>query len=96
MNDLINLIEKILSDKENRINLIKDFQQKISNINIEKNENFKNDIFEILNELAYDMDFYESNPKFRKEDPSYYGEERLRLEIKEALEKIHKLTQENS
>ena len=45
-------------------------------------------INEILSELAYDLDFYEPNKEWRKESPSYYGEEQLKQEVQSALEKI--------
>jgi hypothetical protein len=44
--------------------------------------------WEILWLLAYDLDYYEPNPKMRREDPSFYGEERLLQEIDEALKKL--------
>ena len=91
MDNLVILLEKILIDRENREDLINYFQNKIFNINLNKDPNFNKDKFEILNELAYDLDFYEHNPELRKEDPSYYGEDRLNVEIKKALIKINKL-----
>ena len=73
------LLEQILQDKENRFILIKKFQGEIWN-----NDNAN----EILSELAYDLDFYESNEDWRKENSSYYGDEKLEQEIKLALEKL--------
>jgi hypothetical protein len=73
------LLEQILQDKENRVILIKKFQEEIWN-----NDNAN----EILSDLAYDLDFYEPNEGWRKESSSYYGDERLEQEIKLALEKL--------
>lgn len=73
------ILVQILQDKKNRDNLIKKFQEEIWN-----NDNAN----EILSELAYDLDFYEPNEDWRKENSSYYGDERLEQEIKLALEKL--------
>jgi hypothetical protein len=45
----------------------------------------------IYNTLAYDLDFYEPNVAWRKEDESYYYENRLIIEISEALEKLNNI-----
>lgn len=74
------ILEKILLDKINRMKLINEFQELIWN---ESSPN------EILSELAYDLDFYEPDPELRKEDSSYYGDERLEEEIKSTLYKIN-------
>ncbi|HNK91341.1 MAG: hypothetical protein K1X26_12150 [Chitinophagales bacterium] len=73
------ILEKILTDKANRKQLICEFQELVWN-----DENAS----EILSELAYDLDFYEPNEEWRKEDPSYYGEERLEQEIKTVIQKL--------
>lgn len=43
---------------------------------------------EILSELAYDLDFYEPDEALRREDSSYYGDERLEEEIKSTLQRL--------
>ena len=73
------ILKKILSDKTNRKKLISEFQELVWN---DKNSN------KILEELAYDLDFYEQDEHLRKEDPSYYGDERLDKEIKSAIQKL--------
>jgi hypothetical protein len=73
------ILERILDDKLNRKNLISEFQELIWN---DKNAN------EILSELAYDLDFYEPDEELRKEDSSYYGDNRLEEEIKLAIRKL--------
>lgn len=73
------ILELILKDKNNRSSLIKQFQELVWN---DENAN------EILSELAYDLDFYEPNEQWRKEDPSYYGDNRLEKEIKSAIQKL--------
>ncbi|MEO6284935.1 MAG: hypothetical protein ABIN80_15475 [Dyadobacter sp.] len=73
------ILNKILEDKHNRINLIKQFQEFVWNDDIAN---------EVLSDLAYDLDFYEPNEEWRKEDPSYYGDERLEEEIKSTIQKL--------
>ncbi|MDR0824198.1 MAG: hypothetical protein LBN74_03835 [Prevotella sp.] len=68
MKKKIDLIKKMLQNKSGRIEQIKVFQELIWN------DNHPNSI---LSELAYDLDFYEPNEELRKEDPSYYGDEKL-------------------
>ena len=43
---------------------------------------------DILRELAYDLDYFESNDAWRAEDRSYYGPERLEVEIRNAIARI--------
>jgi hypothetical protein len=73
------ILEKILIDKVNRKKLISEFQDLIWN-----DENAS----EILSLLAYDLDFYEPNEEWIKEDSSYYGDDRLEKEIKIAIQKL--------
>jgi hypothetical protein len=75
------ILEKILREVGNRKNLISEFQELIWN------DPNSNDIF--IN-LAYELDFYEPNVELRKEDASYFGDERLEEEIIEALNKLRK------
>lgn len=56
---------------------IKSFQNEVWD-----DESIKDEaLHEILSELAYDLDFYETNEEWRKEDPSYQGDGRLKKEI---------------
>lgn len=73
------ILEKILTDKANRKKLISEFQELIWTT-----ENAT----ELLADLAYDLDFYEPNEGWRKEDPNYYGDERLEEEIKSVITRL--------
>lgn len=88
MEDLTLLLNEILSEKQagKREKLIENFQNSIW-IKDEVNEN--DPLYEIYNELAYDLEFYDPNPKYGEENFSSYGDERLEREIREALRKIH-------
>jgi hypothetical protein len=83
------ILNKILAEKNNKKKLIEDFQQSIWN------STNNSTAHEILNELAYDLDFYETNEQLLKEDSSYYGDERLVKEIETAINKIKKIRQEH-
>ncbi len=75
----IDLLKKILEEKDNREKLIKEFQSYVWDAKITK---------PLLGELAYDLDFYEPNEKIRKESPNYYGDEHLEKEILDVLKKL--------
>lgn len=71
-------MHEIRDKSRSRERLIFEFQELIWN---DENAN------EILSGLAYDLDFYEPNEELRKEDPSYYGDDRLE-EVKSAIQKL--------
>ena len=77
----MDILRKILEDKNNRKQLIYEFQNLILD---------DDDSNEILSELAYDLDFYEPNDEWRKEDPSYYGDSELEELIIAAIHKMEK------
>lgn len=88
MKSTIEIIEKlaaILSEKGVvRIELIKSFQNEIW-----EDESINDEILnEILSEITYDLDFYEPNEEWRKEDPSYYGDDKLEVVVKKAIQKL--------
>lgn len=76
------ILEKILNDKLNRKELIKEFQSQVW-------DNEKS--IQILRDLAYDLDFYEPDEILRSDDPSYYGDERLEKEILVVIQKLKQL-----
>jgi hypothetical protein len=50
-----------------------------------------NTAWEILRDLAYDLDYYVSDSKSRAEDPSYYGEDRAMEEIRTARNRLKEM-----
>lgn len=83
--EIIECLNKILSESEPvRTELIKSFQNEVWDDESIKDEALN----EILSELAYDLDFYEPNEEWRKEDLSYYGYDRLKKEITKAIKKL--------
>jgi len=86
---MINRLKKLLNDAlvsspEERMLLIKEFQSAVwDDVSIEdENQN------DILTDAAHVFDFYEPNEEWRKEDPAYYGDDRLLAEIKSVLQKL--------
>ena len=78
-------LEKIASCKEEiRVN-VKQIQQ------IVWNEDFEcsNEINSVLSDLAYDLDFFQSEADIRSMDGSYYGYDRLFKEIEDAMAKLN-------
>lgn len=47
------------------------------------------EVWEILRQLAYDLDYFEPDSKLRAHDPSYFGEDRARAEIQTALKSLN-------
>ncbi|HEY5122377.1 MAG TPA: hypothetical protein VIK14_01435 [Ignavibacteria bacterium] len=85
MEKIISLLKKILSNDSNSKHYIFEFQKEV----LETDEEFVNEeIDDLLSKLAFNLSFFEPDPEMRKEDPSYYGEEKLRNYIEPVLKKI--------
>ena len=86
--ELIQTLQVILdTEHQNRAKFIKEFQDEVWN-----NESIQGDALnEILSELAYDLDFYEPNEEWRKQNSSYYGDIRLEELLKFAIQKLQKI-----
>ena len=81
------LLELALSSRKERVSAIKAFQDYIwGQKKLIPGANAAQ--WDTLDELAYDLDFYEPNPDWRIEDYSFYGDQRLEIEIVEALRKL--------
>jgi hypothetical protein len=76
----------LLSLGETRLNAIKEFQNTVWDDNSIDDEN----INDILTDIAYILDFYEPNEEWRKEDPGYYGDDKLEEVLKIAIQKLIK------
>lgn len=83
--DIHDELVHILHNKHDRNVLIAKFQEKIWN---EIEINSDSEIWEMLSELAYDFDYLEQDRELRKEEPSFYGSEKLEKHICESLKKI--------
>lgn len=79
------VLEQIIkSEGPERERLIKEFQQQVW----DREEGSSIPTSEILEQLAHDLDFYEPDENVRREDSSFYGDERLETEILDALERL--------
>jgi hypothetical protein len=47
--------------------------------------------FDVLGDLAWDLNFFVADPGKRAQDSSYYGDERLEQEIGTALQRLSRL-----
>jgi len=78
--EVINVLSKILESGGNfRYELIRYFQGEAWADDSDVDES----IDDIVYEIAYDMDFYQPNEAWRKQEPSLYGDERLDEMLKE-------------
>ncbi|MES2110764.1 MAG: hypothetical protein V4577_18545 [Bacteroidota bacterium] len=83
--EVINVLNRILeSDGTARYELIKYFQSEAWADDSDVDESIDDTVYEI----AYDMDFYQPNKAWRKQQPSLYGDERLDEMLKEWIYKI--------
>lgn len=78
-----------LAKEQNKSNAIKYIQEFV----FDSDEFLKLDerMQDILSGFAYDLGFYVADPNMRKEDPSYFGEERLNQEIAEVIRKLDQI-----
>jgi hypothetical protein len=76
------LLIEALRDRESRPQLISDFQALIWNCSEPAEPDGP---LEILRDLALDLDYYVQDPEKRREDASYYGDERFEEEIRLVL-----------
>ena len=85
LNQLMEILSKVQQSKGfDRVNKIQEFQEIVWDDETIEDEA----LYDILSTLAYDLDYYEPDEKLRKEDLSYYGDERLEEEIKAGLIKL--------
>jgi hypothetical protein len=82
--EIIEILNKILKEKEPfRTELIDDFQSDFFN-----DDCMEDALCEIVRVIAVDLDFYEPNEEWRKQDSSFYGNEKLEEIIKQGIIKI--------
>jgi hypothetical protein len=84
---LTELLKRAGGPEQTRPQLISEFQNLVWN----RSSALESPEWEIFDELAYDLDFYEPNSEWRAENPSFYGGERAVNEIESALGKLASL-----
>ncbi len=86
--ELINLLVKVLEAPEKKELFISPFQTiALNGVNYSKEDEWLDELFVTL---AYDLDHYEPNEKYKAEDKSYYGDEKLTQTIISAFIKLKK------
>lgn len=85
LESLLAILSNALKDRARRSQLINNFQQRIWHDSPVPSEEWA---WDILRELAYDLDFYVADETTRREDPSYYGDDRAEAKIQTALEQL--------
>jgi hypothetical protein len=88
MDKIVSLLIEALQDPRSRSETIKEAQSLVWDL---RKVSMNAEVYDVLADLAYDLDFFEPNQEMRKEDPSFYGEERLEEEIRVALRKLARL-----
>jgi hypothetical protein len=86
LSDLLAILNLALSHAQERTQAIKAFQRHVFDNHGVPGATVEQ--WDVLNEVALDLDYYEADPSKRQEDPSFYGDERLQKEIRETLEKF--------
>lgn len=80
----------ITTSKEKKIdsNFLKEFQLKVLNSKIiSKDAHVEN----LIRDLAYDLDYYEPDEIKRKEEPSFFGDEKAVELVTEAYNKLRQI-----
>ena len=84
---LIKILSATYQYPEQRQQLIAEFQKTVWDAPEDHSESWE---WEILRDLAHDLDYYEPDANKRAEDLSYINDEQVLVEIKSALEKLQK------
>jgi len=82
---LINILLRALHEREQRPELVKKFQEIVWNDPLPHSDE---GAWHIFGDLAYDLDFYVPDEGARKEDPAYFGDNRLEEEIRSVLDEL--------
>jgi len=91
--ELIAMLECALDKPHERARFIAKFQQAVFDAPSSTTNTVE---WQILRNLAYDLDFYEPDPQIRAEDSSYFGDEQAEREIRSALKEIYELSQQDN
>lgn len=87
---LARLLLEALRDPERRAQALRDFQDAVADTPTSA-EVGKEQVWEVLNDISIDLEFYESDPGYRAASQSYYGDERLEELLHEALAGLDRL-----
>ena len=88
LNDIISMLKDIRLNSADRGNKVMHFNKMIFH---GQHENLPEEIRSILVNLASIIEYYEENPEFREQAPSFFGCDRLEIEIDDSFEKLRTL-----
>lgn len=84
INEFVSLLNDLLLNDQNRMSKIIQFQNRVWDLDA------SGGCYEILNSLAYVLDYYEPECSLRKEDPSFFGDDILEKEIRSGLKGLYR------
>jgi hypothetical protein len=82
---MLALLIKALHDPPTRKETVKQFQSLVWQ---EQKSSVCEEVYIVLADLAYDLDFFELDPVSRVQDTAYYGHQRMEEEIKAAFRRL--------
>lgn len=90
MEEIINLLSQILkeNDDKKKQNLIFDFQKKVLQ---EELFLISDTVQTFLGDLAFELDNYEPNENYRKQDEGYYDSIKLKEKVEQALRRLKEI-----
>ena len=87
IDELVGLLQEALQQPDGLAQNIRQFQDDVWHRSAAED----NAMWDVLADLAYDLEYFVPDETMRQEDPSYYGPDRAVREIRDALEKLSKL-----
>ena len=87
LGDLLDLLNRAVGKPSERMAAISAFQRRVFET-ATPIQGAEEEQWRILHDLAFDLDYYEPEPRRRQEDSAFYGEERLVVEVLQALDRI--------
>ncbi len=82
---VITLLEDILSDTTNRYQKVSNFVTTVMKVDEAKNGQYEYSNY--INDLAYDLEFYDPSPEMQKKY-GFYGDEKLEILLKKAIKEL--------
>ncbi len=82
---VISILEDILSDTTNRYQKVADFVATVMKADEAKNGQYE--YSDSINDLAYDLEFYDPRPEMQQKY-GFYGDDKLEILLKKAIKEL--------
>lgn len=82
---VISILEDILSDTTNRYQKVSDFVATVMKADEAKNGQYE--YSDSINDLAYDLEFYDPRPEMQQKY-GFYGDDKLEILLKKAIKEL--------